>query len=108
MGKIRPPQFSFGSDGCVEAPVLNRIAVTAFIHFRTEPVFSIRSAPPRVGCDVRTVEGAKRGGERPASSQLLSARNGMAREAPAGVHEIFAARHGVCLGYCRGLLHSTA
>jgi hypothetical protein len=36
MGKIRPPQFSFRSDGCVEAPVLNRIAVTALIHFRTE------------------------------------------------------------------------
>ena len=30
-GKIRPPQFSFRSDGCVEAPVLNRIAVTALI-----------------------------------------------------------------------------
>jgi len=55
----------------------------------------------RIGCDIRTVEGAKRGSERPASSQLLSAGNGMAREASAGVHEIFAARHGVFFGYCR-------
>src|SRR5215472_7230542 len=35
-GKIRPPQFSFRSDGCMETPVLNRIAVTAPIHLRTE------------------------------------------------------------------------
>src|SRR6202045_1915997 len=55
----------------------------------------------RIGCDIRTVEGAKRGSERPASSQLLSAGNGMAREAPAGSHEIFAARHRVFPGFCR-------
>ena len=55
----------------------------------------------RIGCNIRTVEGAKRGSERPASSQLLSAGNGMAREAPAGAHEIFAARHGVFPGFCR-------
>ena len=55
----------------------------------------------RIGCDIRTVKGAERGSKRPASSQLLFAGNGMAREAPAGAHEIFAAAHGVFLGYCR-------
>jgi len=54
----------------------------------------------RVGCDVRTVEGAKRGGERPASGQLLSAGNRMTREAPAGAHEILPAGHGVFVGCC--------
>ena len=36
MKNIRPPQFSFRSDGRVEAPVLNRIAFTALIHLRRE------------------------------------------------------------------------
>src|SRR6201981_2514904 len=60
----------------------------------------------RIGCDIWTVEGAERGSKPPASSQLLSAGNGMAREASAGAHEIFASAHGVFLGYCRDCFNS--